>query len=303
VLVAEPTRAEDLEAGKAPSAIFAADCAGCHRSPRGLAKTMNSRSALSAFLREHYTTGSGLANELSTYLLGLSGGDERRSPRPPALGEVAPRPGDKPTRRRSQEAVIPPQTVPPAASDRTKRRWRAEPPAQAATDPARRPAEGNLGTGNKARPGRHEPERAQNTGGTSGRQPAADAGPSDPERPAVEAADEKRQPAPVRGADTQPETSSTGAPESRREPRPEAVPEKRDATSTGTTEIKPETLPAGAAQTKRDAGSADTGAETAGKPQGSTVAGPASRPSEPPAPAGGQPPGRGDQSAFSAPSP
>ena len=63
-LWAGPALAEDLEAGKSAAAIFSGDCANCHRSPRGLAKGM-SAGALADFLREHYTTGPGLARDLA----------------------------------------------------------------------------------------------------------------------------------------------------------------------------------------------------------------------------------------------
>src|SRR5262249_43914081 len=85
-LAIAPAGAEDLQAGKSASAIFATDCSGCHRGPRGLAKTMTSRTALSSFLREHYTTGSGPASELASYILGMTS-EERRAPKPAASGE------------------------------------------------------------------------------------------------------------------------------------------------------------------------------------------------------------------------
>ena len=59
--------AEDFEAGKTGAKMFASDCSGCHKSTRGLAKTMSSR-ALVDFLRAHYTTGVGPATEIAGYL-------------------------------------------------------------------------------------------------------------------------------------------------------------------------------------------------------------------------------------------
>ena len=95
--MAGSARAEDFEAGKSAAKIFESDCVTCHRSPRGLAKGMGSR-ALIDFLREHYTTGLGPANELATYLeSGRADGDDRRAPR---SGGEKPRAGDQ--RERSQ---------------------------------------------------------------------------------------------------------------------------------------------------------------------------------------------------------
>jgi hypothetical protein len=85
-------RAEDFEAGKSAAKIFESDCVTCHRSPRGLAKGMGAR-ALIDFLREHYTTGLGPANELANYLQsGTTDGDNRRAPR--SAGEQS-RAGDQ----------------------------------------------------------------------------------------------------------------------------------------------------------------------------------------------------------------
>jgi hypothetical protein len=83
-LLAGLARAEDFEAGKSAAKIFDSDCVTCHRSPRGLARGMGSR-ALVDFLREHYTTGLGPANELANYLQsGTADADNRHAPRPTA---------------------------------------------------------------------------------------------------------------------------------------------------------------------------------------------------------------------------
>ena len=64
---AAPARAQatNLEAGKSPSQIFAGTCTACHKSPRGLLKTVPAGS-LPGFLRQHYTTSPrhGLAAQL-----------------------------------------------------------------------------------------------------------------------------------------------------------------------------------------------------------------------------------------------
>jgi hypothetical protein len=59
--------AQDLTAGKTPAQLFRSDCAECHRSPSGLARTRDVR-ALANFLREHYTSKSETAGELAAYV-------------------------------------------------------------------------------------------------------------------------------------------------------------------------------------------------------------------------------------------
>ena len=57
---------ENLEAGKSPSQIFSGTCSACHKSPRGLLKTVPA-SSLPGFLRQHYTTGTDMASVLASY--------------------------------------------------------------------------------------------------------------------------------------------------------------------------------------------------------------------------------------------
>src|ERR1700722_12014720 len=71
-------RAQNLEAGKSPSQIFAGTCNACHKSPRGLLKTV-SPGSLPGFLREHYTTSSEMASLLSSYLVSNGANDSRGS--------------------------------------------------------------------------------------------------------------------------------------------------------------------------------------------------------------------------------
>ena len=71
-----PLQAENLEAGKSPSQIFAGTCNACHKSPRGLLKTVSAGS-LPSFLREHYTTSSDMAKLLSGFLIANGATDTR----------------------------------------------------------------------------------------------------------------------------------------------------------------------------------------------------------------------------------
>lgn len=71
-----PAAAQNLEAGKSPSQIFTATCSLCHKSSRGLLKTV-APSALAGFLRQHYTTSSDMASALSAYVLSNGASDKR----------------------------------------------------------------------------------------------------------------------------------------------------------------------------------------------------------------------------------
>src|SRR3569833_3675862 len=69
-------QATNLEAGKSPSQIFAQTCTACHKSPRGLLKSV-APGALPGFLRQHYTTSSDMAGVLASYLVSNGASDTR----------------------------------------------------------------------------------------------------------------------------------------------------------------------------------------------------------------------------------
>lgn len=71
---AMPVQAQNLEAGKSPSQIFAGTCTACHKSPRGLLKTVPAGS-LPGFLRQHYTTSGEMASLLSAFLVSNGAAD------------------------------------------------------------------------------------------------------------------------------------------------------------------------------------------------------------------------------------
>lgn len=73
---AGPVAAQNLEAGKSPAQIFASTCAICHKSPHGLLKTVPPGS-LPGFLRQHYTTSSGMAGAMSAYVLSNGAANRR----------------------------------------------------------------------------------------------------------------------------------------------------------------------------------------------------------------------------------
>src|SRR5215831_18701038 len=131
---------ENLEAGKSPSQIFGGTCAACHKSPRGLLKTVPPGS-LAAFLRQHYTTSPQMAGVLASYLISngatatrygggaqAKGGKDAKSgarpasasEAPAALGEIAGH-----NRKRLARPAEAPDAVKPAAEGQ---------PAEAATE-------------------------------------------------------------------------------------------------------------------------------------------------------------------------
>jgi hypothetical protein len=69
-------QAQNLEAGKSPSQIFAGTCTICHKSPRGLLKTV-APGSLPGFLRQHYTTSSDMAGVLASFLVSNGATDAR----------------------------------------------------------------------------------------------------------------------------------------------------------------------------------------------------------------------------------
>jgi hypothetical protein len=137
---------ENLDAGKTPSQIFAGTCNACHKSPRGLLKTV-SPSSLPSFLRQHYTTSPNMAGVLSSYLVSNGATDTRlpsaKETKPAAKQEAKqePRPNGPPEqldrwgRRLHPNGPPPPQeAAAPAATPAAEPKPEAEPPAQAATD-------------------------------------------------------------------------------------------------------------------------------------------------------------------------
>src|SRR5260370_668316 len=71
-----PVQAQNLGAGKSPAQIFAGTCNACHKSPRGLLRTVPAGS-LPGFLRQHYTTSGDMASLLSSFLVANGAADIR----------------------------------------------------------------------------------------------------------------------------------------------------------------------------------------------------------------------------------
>jgi hypothetical protein len=117
-------QATNLEAGKSPSQIFAGTCNACHKSPRGLLKTVPAGS-LPTFLRQHYTTSPEMAGVLASFLISNGATDTRYTGGQP-----------KGTKEGTQEAK--PGSAPPEQLDRFGRRLRPA-PAQEAAKPEAKP--------------------------------------------------------------------------------------------------------------------------------------------------------------------
>jgi hypothetical protein len=161
-------QAQNLEAGKSPSQIFAGACNACHKSPRGLLKTVAAGS-LPGFLREHYTTSPDMASLLSAFLLSNGATDTRY-----AGTQAKPGKDEKPEAKpESKPAGLVEQL------DRFGRRLRqASPPLEEATKPeldeaAKPDADGQ--------PGQGEPRHGRNA-----KRLARTAEPPDAAKPAPE---------------------------------------------------------------------------------------------------------------------
>ena len=136
-LTAGVARAENLDAGKSPSQIFSNTCNACHKSPRGLLKSV-SASSLPGFLRQHYTTGTDMASVLSSYLISNGAADPRYQSK------------DQPKQKDAKQDGRPDQ------SDRPGRR---QPPAAPAQEASRPDADRATPQGEGARPGRDAKRR------------------------------------------------------------------------------------------------------------------------------------------------
>jgi hypothetical protein len=152
--------AQNLEAGKSPSQIFAGTCSACHKSPRGLLKTV-APGSLPGFLRQHYTTSSDMAGLLSAFLVSNGAADTRYVGTPPKAGSDA-KPEAKPGGQ-------------PDQLDRFGRRLRPAAPQEAEPREAARPDADGLSP--QGEPGRH---------GRNAKRFARPGEPSEAARPAAE---------------------------------------------------------------------------------------------------------------------
>lgn len=140
-------QATNLEAGKSPSQIFAQTCNACHKSPRGLLKSV-APGSLPGFLRQHYTTSSDMAGILASYLVSNGATDTRyqakdgKDKKDGAKDKEAnTAPGQTPERQgrrqRSQEAIKPEGEAAAPAAEGTRQKRAARPSEEGAKDGAK----------------------------------------------------------------------------------------------------------------------------------------------------------------------
>src|SRR5256714_2743824 len=163
-------QAQNLEAGKSRSQIFAGTCTACHKGPRGLLRTVPANS-LQGFLRQHYTTSPEMASLLAGFLVSNGVADTRQGgaqPKPGRDEKSETRVGGAPDqldrfgrrlRRAPQEAASPeldpraprPEAEPSAQAGRAGRNLRrmTRPQTRPAQTPS--PAQGTDGRGPGAR--------------------------------------------------------------------------------------------------------------------------------------------------------
>jgi hypothetical protein len=82
-LVSSAAAQETLGRNKSPAQTFASDCAVCHKSPQGLARSAGGLFGVEGFLREHYTSSKQSAAALATYLRAQDSGPADRAPSAP----------------------------------------------------------------------------------------------------------------------------------------------------------------------------------------------------------------------------
>src|SRR5262249_16256641 len=95
-LAGEVGAQENLDQGKSPAQLFASDCAICHKSPQGLAKS-GGILGLDRFLREHYTASKETATAIANYLKAMDTGPApaARTAKRAAKGEEKKKTGSK----------------------------------------------------------------------------------------------------------------------------------------------------------------------------------------------------------------
>ena len=124
---------ENLDLGKTPAQLFASDCAICHKSPQGLAKS-GSLFGVESFLRSHYTASRESAAAIARYLEAAGpapAAPAKRTPKKTAKGDEK----GKATEKKSDGVVVLPGDNKPAEAKP------AEPKASESKPAESKPAE------------------------------------------------------------------------------------------------------------------------------------------------------------------
>jgi hypothetical protein len=226
-----PADAQNLEAGKSPGQIFSATCSLCHKSPRGLLKSV-APGSLPGFLRQHYTTSSDMASAMSAYVMSngaanapVGGGNLTRQGQE---SRSAPKPSAEPAPERAV------QERERAAKGRRPHGRDARPPdADGLPDGAGAPSEAPASA--EAPPAEQHPGAKQ-----KGRQKAAKGRPAKDEPPKIDARHEapKEEPPKSEPPKAEPEKSDSAKTEA-----PAAEAPKREEASPSM-ETKPDPVPA-----------------------------------------------------------
>jgi hypothetical protein len=88
---------ENLDQGKSPAQLFASDCAICHKSPQGLAKS-GGLFGIESFLRSHYTASRESAAAIAKYVEaagGASAAPAKKAAKKAAKGDEKGKAGEK----------------------------------------------------------------------------------------------------------------------------------------------------------------------------------------------------------------
>jgi hypothetical protein len=109
VFIGTTAHAQNLDQGKSAPRLFADSCATCHRSARGLAKG-RFRLTLFLFLKEHYSSNSSAAWELTSYLESVDNPQRGRS-------RTAAAKPSRPATWTPRSPIRPPMPVPSARSN------------------------------------------------------------------------------------------------------------------------------------------------------------------------------------------
>ncbi|MGD9837481.1 MAG: hypothetical protein AB7F72_07815 [Afipia sp.] len=248
-----PAIAQNLEAGKPPSQIFSSTCSLCHKSSRGLLKSV-SPGSLPGFLRQHYTTSRDMAAAMSAYVLSngaanaAPGGNLTRQGQEAAGGRSGQEPGPDHAKGRkpSREAAKPDADGPKhaAESDAQTARQKAAAERRAARQAAREAAR----AAKHGLPPKNEARHEQSTSEQPATAAKSDAKPdSKPDADKAEPSQDsgKSDTAKVEGTRPDPVPAVTPAPKETEKPAEVAVAPPKEATPSGplTIDIGPAPVP------------------------------------------------------------
>ena len=156
-------QATNLEAGKTPSQLFAQTCNVCHKSPRGLLKSV-APGSLPGFLRQHYTTSPDMAGILASYLVSNGATDTRYQAKDGKKDgakegakekDASTNPEHQGRRPRAQDAVKPEGEAAAPAAEGARQKRAARPAEEGAKPEGQAAPEGRKGK-RRAKPGHEE---------------------------------------------------------------------------------------------------------------------------------------------------